>query len=617
MLMGSVRKFAWLVAVAAVIAVLLPPRTAEAIGDTSVEAIADAGSPSSLVLTDVGNPVVGFGASVAECADRFCADPVISSVPLEGTIAYDSNGRPAASVERLSHARAIRGLEFTRCSDSQCSSSTTQAIESVSVGNFDIVLDRDGRAVIAYVVSATRNLRVIRCENLDCSASTNERIRSDAWTVSLTLDSSDMPVMAFTQGDDQDVQVARCLDRTCTGNSARPIDPGVSAFRGTTIVLDANDNPLVGYLTSFPIEDARLAICADQACTSSTVRVIDRAAAVPDIVLDSSDRPAISYAGIAGDLRLARCDDVSCSTWSTESIDGGASSTRLAIGGDDLPVIAYFVFGRELRVARCVNPTCMTTNRDFDIPELGRYTLQSVETGRYLDADPTGNVDTSRLPMADDQWDLTLRAQGGFHPYRIRNALHETFVGEGRWRIEPNGDGSVYVRRGGDPFPDFGPLYLSTEGTSVVGESFQNADRWVFVPVEIPDLDGQRIALQSVLTGRWLDADGTGDVNQSVQRLADDVWLVEQVDDLGVFLVNEVTGRYLDGDGQIAVDTSVNPDVDDVWQLQRQNGLLTLTNAEFGDNLAARGIDNGFDVVRLDASSPGTQWRVTILPADQ
>ena len=84
--MGNARKLGWLVAITAVIAVLFPMGTATATGDTSVERIADFGFPASLVLTGVGNPIVGFGDSVAECVDRSCCLLYTSPSPRDATL---------------------------------------------------------------------------------------------------------------------------------------------------------------------------------------------------------------------------------------------------------------------------------------------------------------------------------------------------------------------------------------------------------------------------------------------------------------------------------------------------------------------------------------------------
>ena len=130
-----------------------------------------------------------------------------------------------------------------------------------------------------------------------------------------------------------------------------------------------------------------------------------------------------------------------------------------------------------LKLARCGNPSCVAFSGN--LPDVGAYNLRSVATGRYLDADRNGSVGTSRVPRADDVWDLDLVIPNASLPYSLANQLFETPIERNDWVTEDAGNSNFYLRRVSDSAEN----YLSTSGGGVLFTTREQSDLWEFIPV--------------------------------------------------------------------------------------------------------------------------------------
>jgi len=202
-------------------------------------------------------------------------------------------------------------------------------------------------------------------------------------------------------------------------------------------------------------------LCEDSTCTTSTIRVVDRAQVSSDVQLDMSGNALLAYRK-NGVLRLARCQGQDCENLSVEVIDqANGRAPELVLDSVDNPVILYADRAAEsVKLVRCDNANCASTNEQ--LPEAGTYLVRSVETGRYLDADRNGFIGTSTVPKRDDEWDLALAISGAVNPYTLANSLFVTPISNTDWTIEPAGDGSFYL---GKPW---------TEGSSIYGNTLQH-----------------------------------------------------------------------------------------------------------------------------------------------
>lgn len=216
----------------------------------------------------------------------------------------------------------------------------------------------------------------------------------------------------------------------------------------------------------------------------------------------------------------------------------------------------------------------------------GRYHLINQSTGRYLDGDGRGAlVGTSSSAASDDEWQLD---DFGNEVFTLYNGSHDGY-------LDANANDRVYLY--GD----------------------QNADaRWRFIPVngapppapEVVPQDGRSYALENIRYGGFVT-----EVSSNSIALDGDLasarahWRFEQVSGDQYHLINLVTGRYLDGDGSgNRVGTSSSPAADDVWELNEfASEVFSFRNVS-----ANRWLDaDDDDFIRLwNDEQDDAQWRL-------
>lgn len=458
--------------------------TAYGFGETRVETIAAAAiSDADIHLTfdPTGNPSIGYSQSgnrkVARCQNASCSSKTVQRTPFRfGKVIvadYASNPVLAASwgLDRTSKAFSV-----TSCVDANCTNTTLELIMTESTTrSLAMAIDSAGLPVIVHVSQYNRQeINLIRCATVDCSAVASiQFIKRHGLDVDLTLDSEDRAIIAYRDDRNGEIFVTRCKDRQCKQRTNEWLENRVSSK--PFIALSSDDKPVVAFSNI-------VAVCQDTSCANSTAlsmlgaRDGQRPA---DMVLDANDNPVVAFVG--NGVSVGRCIDPNCVGSSVNQIDAlSGPFASLALDANDNPALAYLGGRRNLLFARCDNPECVSLNRSFDTPNDGRYLIQSVKTGRYLDADRNGGVGTSAIPKADDEWLLGPHLGSAFWT-RIQNAVYEApLLFNSRWSFEPAGDGSVYIRRGGD---DSLPYYLSTSGNDVLRERRPVADRWIFVPI--------------------------------------------------------------------------------------------------------------------------------------
>ena len=288
-----------------------------------------------------------------------------------------------------------------------------------------------------------------------------------------------------------------------------------------------------------------------------------------------------------------------------------------------------------LRVAQALS-TGQTNVVPFveGLPEEGNYVLRNVRSGQFLDADGNGAVNTSILANPDDVWEIT---NIGRDIFNLRNEVFRGFLdgdadnvvdqsdsarNDDRWRLIPTNAGSFFL------YNTVRDRFLGQIGREVRLTSDQTAaERWFFDTPEMSSpLVDQRIALQSGLTGRFLDIDPNGDVNQSLNLRSDDMWDVLDAGDGYVFLQNAASGRFLDGDAAYAnVDSSQFARSDDRWLIMDDEASacdaaeaavsgctphLLIMNVDSGGVLVAQERDQRFNVVTEPTPSGGAVWNM-------
>jgi len=347
-------------------------------------------------ITNVGSPTVS-----TDAATKGYVDSVVSTDAdtLDG---IDSTGF-AKSSQTCSVGQLVTGFDSTGneiCKTPQLV--TTEGIIISSAGQmFEpfITLDSSGIPVISYSNVSTNDLEIIICGNTTCSSGNTIAVIDSTGSVgqsnSIALDTSDIPVIAYRDSTNQDLKVVKCGNTTCSsGNIITTVDSDDAVGLEPSIILDVNNIPIISYFDETN-SDLKVVKCGNASCSSgnliTTVDSSDSVGRHSSIALDSSDIPVISYADDTnGALKVVKCSNTSCSSGNTiTTVDSTISNfvdTSLAIDSTGLPVIAYRDFsGALLKVVKCGNSSCSSSN-----------TITSIETSSVQDLSLA--IDSNDIP---------------------------------------------------------------------------------------------------------------------------------------------------------------------------------------------------------------------------
>lgn len=609
---------------------------------------------SSLQIDSEGRPVVVYrialdsGENViklAQCGTPRCEGLLVrrlmTTQPLQDlTLLLDDSDHPVIGYvdDDL--------VTVARCADPLCESMRVQTVE---VGrNADFALDADGKVVVAYTrAELDRNslawvLDVSRCVDTECISVSTERLdaaqRPYEYHPELQIDSDDHPVILYRElsaevvpdyGRPAQGALVRCLDARC-GSTTRALLSEPGPFMTPQMRLDASDRPIVIAATDWYDGSLSILACGDRDCSTVQANRLRNGVyeSVRGFQLALTPEGLPVYApNLEGDgdyfPEVFTCLDRICSDAETSGQIGGTSVGARGLNAMVLDLLGHPVvlYGRgSFKIATCGSPLCSNTSVT---PYLGHFYVQNVRTGRYLDADGDGGVDTSEKPTSDDVWEFSAR-----YVYRtLRNVDTGLFLTPNfttgdvtledtdrpsTWRVGQAGYDKVVIV---DAARDY-LTHAADNSIEVQSVADEGRAMWRLVPVEAADPDplaGSRIALQSLATNRWLDNDADGSVNQSLNQRADDEWDVIDAGDGYVYLQNAATGRYLDADeGNLDVDSSTALVNDKRWELRRAGDHIYIRNARFGGYLTAENVSAGGNVIRQDELFDATYWTPVI-----
>jgi len=245
------------------------------------------------------------------------------------------------------------------------------------------------------LISATSNGAIAQ----DSATTTPQTIESRTQGQDIALDANDFPVLAYQHVSTfgiRSLKLARCTDVNCTGvrvatlaplGAGLPVDTGAIISTGSiTVMIDSNDRPVVGYTHN---DQLRVARCLDRECNRVSLRSIGTGQ-LAAFALDNNDLIAAVYTtdAVAGDstsraIDLARCTNKQCSSVTTNRVetmdqpDPQATNPNftfpqrpaLAIDSRNNPVVSYvdggyrYEGGNSAIVARCIDSVCNAFNK--------------------------------------------------------------------------------------------------------------------------------------------------------------------------------------------------------------------------------------------------------------
>jgi hypothetical protein len=302
------------------------------------EVIQDRSSKPSLRVDSLNRPVVLFieysldsepkplkerehrVLKILRCGDEDCAhgNSVATITDYAHFAIFDLD---AADIPTIVFAGQDFSLNLVRCIDISCTQShapvALTAKGDVAPG-MAMALDDEGRPVIAYFrrEALPGALVMVRCSDLGCtdppSVSRPDPTSYGGGTISLALDSSGLPVLAYHNERPREKRFLRCSTSDCSANSrVRVIETGAVGI-STSLELDSSDNPSLAYRSE---NRYQLIKCLDPICEVKITTVLEsiNGEGVVALVLDQSDKPIVAYTinvGSLYELRVAASVEV-------------------------------------------------------------------------------------------------------------------------------------------------------------------------------------------------------------------------------------------------------------------------------------------------------------------
>ena len=253
---------------------------------------------------------------------------------------------------------------------------------ALGVGQYSsIAIGADSLPVVAYFVAGSFDLKVAKCANAACTAGTSTLSTVDlpgslGLHSSIAVGADGLPVIAYYNGANDDLRVAKCANAACSGGASvlSTVDSAGSVGQYASVAIGADGLPVIAYYdaTNF---DLKVAKCANAACSggTSTLNTVDSGGNVgqfSSIAIGADGLPVISYYDATNfNLKVAKCTNATCAAGTStitavDSTDNVGQSTSLAIGADGLAVISYYdATNFNLKVAKCTNAACTASTR--------------------------------------------------------------------------------------------------------------------------------------------------------------------------------------------------------------------------------------------------------------
>jgi LPXTG-site transpeptidase (sortase) family protein len=238
------------------------------------------------------------------------------------------------------------------------------------VGQYtSIALTGAGAPVIGYYDDSNDGLWVAICADVECTATTItfiDSVGSGSFT-SVAMTNTDFPIISYYDSVGADLEIAICTSTDCSTKSLVTLDSNLAGSY-TSLDLTTAGNPVVSYYDHSGSGDLKVAVCGDNACTTSTLSLVDNGpedrGLFTSLQLATGNIPVIAYHDVTnGDVYLARCADALCTTASINLVDGannvGYDQISLQLDGSGFPIMSYYDSSlTALKVAHCSDADC-------------------------------------------------------------------------------------------------------------------------------------------------------------------------------------------------------------------------------------------------------------------
>jgi hypothetical protein len=291
-------------------------------------------------------------------------------------------------------------IVLVTCNDVACSGNDETFSTTFGGGTnyLSLVIGADGFPMISYYQPEETALWVMRCNDVACSGANEIVYAVDSGGTkgeynSMTVPEDGFPVMSYTDGEADDLKVAKCTDKACSLTKTKSVvHSECNDVRHTSITIGSDGFPVISYSCNVPGTGSGLwvAKCNDPACSGDgeTLSFVDDDGDVYEtsIVIGDDGFPVISYRGFVNQtLKVAKCNDLACSgddetiTVVDDRVNELAFYSNTIIGADGFPIVAYWeLTASVLRIARCNDAACSGGNEtlavvDDPANQVGRF----------------------------------------------------------------------------------------------------------------------------------------------------------------------------------------------------------------------------------------------------
>jgi predicted regulator of Ras-like GTPase activity (Roadblock/LC7/MglB family) len=396
-----------------------------ALGTAPFAYVAERANQLSGTATVQGSQVTGTiagatisGGTLAQLQGQFVgalqptsvAANVLTTVDSAGLVGqYASIAIGADALPVIAYYDAINGdLKVAKCANTACTgTSTLSTVDSAEVVGIytSIAIGADGLPVIAYYDGGIGHLKVAKCTNAACTTGTSTLTTVDSGVnvglyPSIAIGADALPVVAYQDGGNGDLKVAKCTNAACTASTLSTVDSAGNAGQFASVAIGADGLPVIAYNDGSNF-DLKVAKCVDAACTTgtSTLSTVDADGVVGfhnSIAIGADGLPVIAYFHNAnGDLKVAKCSNAACTAGTSalstvDSVGIVGIFISIAIGADGLPVISYYdVTNLDLKVAKCANAACTA----------GTSTLSTVDSAGEVGLHTSIAIGADGLPV--------------------------------------------------------------------------------------------------------------------------------------------------------------------------------------------------------------------------
>ncbi len=354
---------------------------------------------------------------------------------INGTCLTGGGGGGAGTV----NSGTIGQIAFYESAGTAVSGTSTISINTAGNITFSGNLLPSASAASTSVASATTTL--------DSNTNTNY--------TSLAIGSDNFPVIAYYDGNNQDLIVTKCGNASCTsGNASTTVDSTDDVGQYASIAVPSDGLPIISYYDATN-DDLKVVKCGNSACSSgNTITVLDSASGgiYTSIAIGNDDLAVISYTANTqitnGDLKVAKCGNADCSSSTQTIVDAAGDTgygTYIIVPSDGLPVISYRSESGQgsVRMAKCGNASCSSGNQNNFIADAG---TNGVGTWTSIAVGPQG------LPLIVYQKNTSDKTQLGVVECS-NSSCSEGLNTQSVIEIESGSDIEMSVAIGGDGLP--------------------------------------------------------------------------------------------------------------------------------------------------------------------